>query len=44
MCYIGREVVAKPTGNLWQVDFHPIATREHQSGKRVVNEDTISRI
>lgn len=38
MCYIGREVVAKPTGNLWQVDFHPIATREHQSGKRVVNE------
>lgn len=43
MCYIGREVVAKPTGNLWH-DFHPIATREHQSGKRVVNEDTISRI
>ena len=35
----GREMVAKPAGNLWQADFHPTATREHQSGNRVISED-----
>ena len=39
MCYSGREVVAKPAGNLWQADFHPTATREHQSGNRLISED-----
>ena len=35
----GREMVTKPAGNLWQADFHPTATREHQSGNRVISED-----
>ena len=35
----GREMVAKPAGNLWQTDFHPTATRENQSGNRVISED-----
>ena len=35
----GREMVAKPAGNLWQADFHPTATRENQSGNRVISED-----
>ena len=39
MCYSGREMVAKPAGNLWQADIHPTATREHQSGNRVICED-----
>ena len=32
-------MVAKPAGNLWQADFHPTATREHQSGNRLISED-----
>ena len=32
-------MVAKPAGNLWQADIHPTATREHQSGNRVISED-----
>ena len=40
----GREMVAKPAGNLWQADFHPTPTCEHQSGNEVVSEDTVSQI
>ena len=40
MCYSGREMVTKPMGDLWQIDFRPTATREHQSGNEVVSEDT----
>ena len=44
MCYSGREMVAKPAGNLWQTDFHPTATRENQSGNRVISEDTVNQL
>jgi len=44
MCYSGREMVAKPAGNLWQADFHPTATREDQSDNRVVSEGLACQI
>ena len=44
MCYSGREMVAKPAGNLWQTDFHPTAPHEHQSGNEVVSEDTANQL
>ena len=44
MCYSGPEMVAKPAGNLWQTDFHPTATRENQSGNRVISEDTVNQL
>ena len=44
MCYSGREMVTKPMGDLWQIDFRPTATREHQSGNEVVSEDTANQL
>jgi hypothetical protein len=37
-------MVVKPAGNLWQADFHPTPTCEHQSGNEVVSEDTANQL